>query len=90
MAYQSNQTILPTYYETVIKIRRSPVPEVAEMLEIIRNSICYHVGMIYNIDADSLIGQASTSGNITSVFKVGEKRLNAQIKKIAETIQNLP
>ncbi|MBQ8276280.1 MAG: extracellular solute-binding protein [Clostridia bacterium] len=90
MAYQSNQTILPTYYETVIKIRRSPVPEVAEMLEIIRNSICYHVGMIYNIDADSLISQASSSGNITSVFKVGEKRLNAQIKKVAETIQNLP
>ena len=90
MAYQSSQTILPSYYETVIKIRRAPVPEVAEMLDVIKNSICYHVGMIYNIDADSIIGQASTSGNIASVFKIGEKRMNAQIKKIAEAVQNLP
>ncbi|MBQ8276283.1 MAG: extracellular solute-binding protein, partial [Clostridia bacterium] len=90
MAYQSSQTILPSYYETVIKTRRSPVPEVAEMVDIIKNSICYHVGMIYDIDAATIINQASTSGNIASVFKIGEKRLNAQIKKIAEAIHSLP
>ena len=90
MAYQSSQTILPSYYETVIKIRRAPVPEIAEMMDIIKNSISYHVGMIFDIDAASTISSAANSGNIASVFKIGEKRLNAQIKKIAEAIHSLP
>ena len=90
MAYQSSQTILPSYYETVIKIRRAPVPEIAEMVEIIKNSISYHVGMIFDIDAAATISSASSSGNIASVFKIGEKRLNAQIKKIADAIHSLP
>ena len=42
------------------------------------------------VDADTIINNASTSGNIASVFKIAEKRMNAQIKKIAEAVQNLP
>ncbi len=89
-AYQSSQTVLPTYYETVIKIRRAPSPEMAEMVDIIKNNISYHYGLIYDIDANETIGSAANSGNIASVFKVAEKRLNAQIKKIAEAIAKLP
>ena len=90
MSYYSSQTVLPSYYETVIKIRRSPTPQVAEMLDIIKNNIAYHYGLIYNIDATETINSASTSGNIASVFKIAEKRLNAQVKKVAQAIQNLP
>ena len=90
LAYQSSQTVLPTYYETVIKIRRAPSPEMAEMVDIIKNNISYHYGLIYNIDAMETIGSAANSGNIASVFKIAEKRLNQQVKKIAEAIAKLP
>ena len=90
MAYYSSQTILPSYYETVIKIRRAPVPEVAEMLEIIKNNMAYNLGLIYSVDAYSVINQASTSGNIASVFRTGEKRINALIKKVGSAVQDLP
>jgi len=90
MAYTSNQTILPTYSETVIKVRRAPGPEIAEMIDIIKNSISYHLGLVYAVDATSIINQASTSGNISSVFKVGEKRMNALIKKVSDAVKELP
>ena len=90
LAYYSSQTILPTYYETVIKIRRAPVPEVAEMLDIIKNSIAYNLGLVYSVDAYSVINNASTSGNIASVFRTGEKRINALIKKVGEAVKDLP
>ncbi|MBQ2767276.1 MAG: extracellular solute-binding protein [Clostridia bacterium] len=90
MAYYSNQTVLPAYYENVIKIRRSPVPEVAEMLEIIKNSIAYNIGLVYNIDVTSVIDLASTSGNISSTFRVGQTRINRLLKNLAETFQDLP
>ena len=90
MAYYFSQAVLLTYCETVIKIRRSPTPQVATMLDIIKNNIAYHYGLIYNIDATETINSESTSGNIASVFKIAEKRLNAQVKKVAQIIQNLP
>jgi len=90
MAYYSSQTILPSYYETVMKVRRAPVPEVAEMMDLIKNSISYNLGLVYSVDAYSVINQASTSGNIASVFRTGEKRINALIKKVGDAIKELP
>ena len=90
LAYYSNQTVLPAYYENVIKIRQSKVPEVAEMLDIIKNSMIYHLGLVYSIDVASTIITAASSGNIASSFKGGEKRLNKLLTNLGQKLEELP
>lgn len=74
----------------MIKIRQSPVPEVSEMMDIIKNNMVYHFGLIYSVDIASTFVSAADSGRIASSFTVAERRLNKQLENLSKALQNLP
>ncbi len=82
MAYKSSKTILPAYYDNVIALRRARVPELAEMIDIMKNSIVYDVSTLYTIDYKSIINEIMETGNAASTIKKYEKVVQNGIKTI--------
>lgn len=80
MAYKSSEIVLPAFVDTVISLRRARVPELGEMVKLIRKSICYDASTLYKtLDYKTMISTALASGNPASTFasqgNVFKKRL---------------
>lgn len=90
LAYESHKTTYPAYYETIIKLRRAVVPELGEMMDIIKDSIHYELSDQYSIDTVTILNQAFTTGSITSAFNSGEKVINLKLKQLSEKLADLP
>ena len=87
MAYKSSEEVLTAYVDTVISLRRARVPELGEMVKLIRKSICYDVSTLYStLDYKSMLASAIESGNPASIFAgqggVFKKRLASVAKKL--------
>ncbi len=89
MAYKSSKTILPAYYDNVIALRRARVPEVAEMVAIMKNSIYYDISTLFTLDYSTPLSAAIESGNAASIFKTYEKVLNLQVKQMVTKLDAL-
>ncbi|MBQ2709215.1 MAG: extracellular solute-binding protein [Clostridia bacterium] len=90
MAYKSSKTILPAYYDNVIALRRARVPEVAEMVAIMKSSIYYDISTLFTLDYSTPLSAAIESGNAASIFKTYEKVLNLQVKQMTTKLDALP
>ena len=90
LAYESHKTTYPAYYETIIKLRRAVVPELGEMMDIIKDSINYELSDQFGIDTVSVINQAFTTGSITAAFSSGEKAIALKLKQLSEKLAELP
>ena len=80
LAYKSSEQVLTAFVDTVISLRRARVPELGEMVKLIRKSICYDASTLYKtLDYKSMISTALASGNPASTFasqgNVFKKRL---------------
>ncbi len=91
MAYESEQLLLPAYYETTIKTKRMQDTRDYDMLDIIRNSVDYNWMGIYMWDKDvySLREKMLSSGNFASVAKRYSNKCQAEIDEIVETIASI-
>lgn len=89
MAYKSSKTILPAYYENVIALRRARVPEVAEMVAIMKNSIYYDISTLFTLDYSTPLNAAIETGNAASIFKSYEKVLNISVKQLTDKLDAL-
>lgn len=89
MAYKSSKTILPAYYDNVIALRRARVPEVAEMVAIMKGSIYYDISTLFTLDYSTPLSAAIESGNAASIFKTYEKVLNLQVKQLVTKLDGL-
>lgn len=90
LAYESHKTTYPAYYETIIKLRRAVVPELGEMMDIIKGSINYEISDQYGIDTVTVINQAFNTGSITAAFDAGEKAITLKLKQLSEKLAELP
>lgn len=90
LAYQSHKTTYPAYYETIIKLRRAVVPELGEMMDIIKGSINYELSDQFGIDTVTVINQAFNTGSITAAFDAGEKAITLKLKQLSEKLAELP
>lgn len=90
MAYQSSKTVLPAYYENLIKLRRARVPEMGEMMDIIKNSIYYEMSDLYGIDTFTFLRTAFSTGSIASTVESYKTIMETKINTVVTTINDLP
>lgn len=87
-AYKSSEEILTAFVDEVISLRRARVPELGEMVKLIRKTICYDVATLFTaIDYKSILATAVESGNASSSFssvsRVFQKKRANLAKKLA-------
>lgn len=90
LAYESHKTTYPAYYETIIKLRRAVVPEMGEMMDVIKDSINYELSDQFGIDTVTVLNQAFSTGSITAAFDAGEKVIALKLKQLSEKLAELP
>ena len=90
LAFYSNQLVLPAYYDNVIKTQYAPSPKLGEMLDIIKDNISYHYGLVYDIDVNTALNKAAFSENISSTFAEYENIITTKLNGLIQTINKLP
>lgn len=88
-AYQSSRTVMPTFYEVVIKFRRATDADAHQMLDIIKGSIRYDISELFNTAITSTIWKGYTSGNLTSMWNQNKKAIDASIDMFYQKISEL-
>lgn len=87
LAYHSSKTIYPTYYETIVKVRRAQVQEMGEMMDIIKGSVSYDFCNIFGVDIFTTLGQAYKTGKIASTFASGERTITKRISDLVAKLE---
>lgn len=89
MAYESEQHLLPAYYDTTLKTKRMSDTHDYDMLDIIRTSITYGGGLkVYGgcgVDRSSMF----ISGNFASVWKRQQNKAQAQLNDTIALLEDL-
>lgn len=86
-AYESSQTVFPTYYDVTIKNRRVPDVNCGNMLDLIKGSIRYEISEeCQNFGIDDVLNQAYDQGTFASLVRGNEKAVNSKIKVFVDAI----
>ncbi len=85
-AYQSSKSVMPAYYEVTLKSKRAANTDGANMLDLIKETICYDITDILGLtDVEKGINAVFTSGSI-STFKSFDSKIKLSIKKLMEQL----
>lgn len=81
MAYKSNELLLPSYYDTLLKGQRLDSDEDSQLLDIVRNNIHYNFAATVGIeDVSTLVNNMfSKPTTATSTYKRSEKKIQKAI-----------
>lgn len=88
-AYQSSRTVMPAYYEVVIKFRRATDPNAHEMLDIIKGSIRYDISELFTSTITDVIWNGYASGNLASRWAQSKDAINVSIDAFYNKIKDL-
>lgn len=88
LAYQSEELLLPAYYDTTIKTKRMQDTRDYDMLDIIRDSIGYKWTGVYMWDSEmvQLRDKMLASGNFASVAKRFGNKCQAELDEMVDTL----
>ncbi len=90
MAYKSSELVLPAYIDTVISLRRARVPELGEMVKLMRTSICYDLSNLYEtINYREILSSAITDGNPASTFKSQSRLFARRLENVTKKLDQL-
>lgn len=89
MAYMSSKTVLPAYYETIINLRRARVPEMGEMVDLIKNSIYYDISFIHDMSWTDGLKQGYETGVYASTFTRYNRVVENSIKQLIKKLEAL-
>ncbi len=91
LAYQSEELLLPAYYDTTIKTKRMQDTRDYDMLDIMRDSITYDWTGIYmwGSELNGMRSSMLTSGNFKSVAKRYEAKCQAELDEVVEQLQSI-
>lgn len=91
LAYQSEEILLPAYYETTIKTKRMQDTRDYDMLDIVRGSIGYNWTGVYMWDSEmlSIRDKMLSSGNFASVAKRHGTKCQAELDDMIDTISTI-
>lgn len=91
MAYQSEQILLPAYYETTIKTKRMEDTEDYKMLDIVRDNTHYNWTGVYLWDTtySDLLSKMVTSGNFKSVYARYGAKCQAEIDEVVNKLLSI-
>ena len=86
MSYLSRKYLVPAYYDTTLKTKFARDEESVEMLDIIRDSVVFDFGCIYDVTT-AFIFQTQINANKRELASAIEKRLGAAQKNLDKIIQ---
>ena len=94
MAYQSNQLVVPAYFETTVKTKRFRDENAANMLEIVKASLYYDITDVFNnmigTSPAAIIYNGFDSGNLASSYAKSETALQTKLNDIYNQIKIHP
>lgn len=83
LAYQSHQTLLPAYYENVLKGKTTRDEDSIEMLDIIHNSISYVIKIIGTEFSDAIYGEmAAKNYSLSSMLESWKTKVETQLESV--------
>ncbi len=89
MAYASEDTLLPAFWETTIKTKRMEDVRDYEMLDIVRNNIRFSWVGMYLGDATLCRDKMLSSGHFSSVWKKYSAKAQKQLDDFIDKIESL-
>jgi len=91
MAYESENILLPAYYETTVKTKRMEDVRDYDMLDIVRNNIDYSWTGVYvwDLDVGTMRSQMFTAGHFASVWKRYQTKGQAEIDELIATLEGI-
>lgn len=91
MAYESEQNLLPAFYETTVKTKRMEKTDNYEMLDIIRSSVHYDWVSLYLFDGTTknILSEMLSSGNFASVYRRYQTKAEAEIADLLDEIDDI-
>lgn len=88
-AYESSQSVMPSYYEITIKTRRVKDTVSSDMLDVVKSTIRYDLSDIYGIAIADTVYSAYTSGSLSSTWKGQKKTIEISLQKLVDEIDKL-
>jgi hypothetical protein len=92
MAYLSTKNITPIFFDVTMSQKRLRNEESIEMLEIIKNSVLYDVGIAYGWSSDLYVAMRDSldkgKNTVASQIDKGRGKVSANIEKTMELIDN--
>ena len=83
LAYQSNKTLLPAYYENVLKGKTTRDDDSIEMLDIIHNSISYVIKIIGTQFSDAIYNEmAKKNFSLSSMLDSWKSKVETQLADV--------
>lgn len=99
MSAESMYTLIPAFYDTVLKEKSARDPDSVEMLDIIINNMVFDVGDYYNLadfpdyflritGSAHLLGRDQRTSDIASFWKKKQKGTEVALKKLVKVIDD--
>ena len=89
LAYQSHKTLLPAYYETVLKGKTTRDDDSIEMLDVIHNSISYVIKIIGTEFSDAIYNEmANKNYSLSSMLDSWKPRVETQLADVLSQFEN--
>jgi ABC-type glycerol-3-phosphate transport system substrate-binding protein len=89
MSWMSSKTVLPAYYETTIKTKRTRDNEAPLIVDMIKASISYEISDIFDLGITSMLWEGYASGNISSTYAKREAAIQTKLDKLVEDMRNI-
>ncbi len=91
MAYESENTLLPAFYDTTIKTKRMEDAKDYDMLDIVRKSARYDWTSIYLFGSttNDIMGKMLAAGNFASVYKRFQAKAQGEIDDVIDQIESI-
>lgn len=87
MAWHSNKTLLPAFYEVTLEGKRLRSEHDVEMLELVKETTFYEFSDYYNIGLANIIWSAyEDGGNLASAYAKQEKMMQIKLDKLIKTV----
>ena len=87
-AYQSSLTVMPAFYEITIKTKRVSDPIAPQMLDIVKDTICYELADLFGIKVADGLDKAYTTGSVTRIAGGTVTSLNSDIENLMLSFRN--
>ena len=83
LAYQSHITLLPAYYENVLKGKATRDDESIEMLDLIHNSVSYVIKIIGTKFSDAIYAEMQKKNyNLSSMLEKWRSQVETQLSDV--------
>ncbi len=86
MAWLSNDTVLPAYYEVNLKDKKIRDARASEMLDLIKNSRFYVISSLIGVNVVDAIVNGFIEGNIASAYDSKKSSFETKLEDILEYI----